>query len=175
MTIIQTLLALASQRAPGGRVFQLLGYYDWPKLESFLLAFDFDQRRSFFGGGVSDQSIRDYCRTIDWTLTTIIARTGPCCLEAIAILRSLPPYYLATAELAVACPLVCDQRTIIAELAELALEIGAIKHRSLIVPRDGAHPDLVAVLRKKCSAQCDSENIRVGLWPERERLRPAYA
>src|SRR6266403_2478864 len=84
-------LAVASQRAPGLRSFQFLNSNDLHKLEAFLRSFDFDQRRAYFGGGVSDQSIRNYCRAIDWSATTMIARSGPYCLEAVAVLVSLPP------------------------------------------------------------------------------------
>jgi hypothetical protein len=162
MTIIEE-LDLASHRAPGLRKFQLLDRHDRARFEAFLLSFDFDQRRAHFGCGVSDESIRNHCRAIDWMLTTIVARSGPCCLEAVAILAS-SPYDPATAELAVACPLACDQRAIVAELAELAIVVGAVKHRSLIVPRDGIHPDLVTVLREKPFVRFDSASIRIELW-----------
>src|SRR6266705_2962627 len=116
-------LALGSRRAPGLRCFQFLGAHDLPRLEAFFLSFDFDQRRAYFGGGVSNQSIRQYCRAIDWNSTTLIARSGPYCLEAIAVLVSLPPDH-ATVELSVGCPLACNQQPIIAELFNLAIEIG---------------------------------------------------
>ena len=53
MESIQTRLALASQRAAGQRSFQILGDHDLPRLEAFFLSFDFDQRRGYFGGGIS--------------------------------------------------------------------------------------------------------------------------
>src|SRR5215204_5835773 len=114
MAGIQTQLALASQRAPGLRSFHILGDHDLAKLEAFFLSFDFDQRRAYFGGGISSQSIRKHCRSIDWRSTTVIARSGPYCLEAIAMLVSLPPDY-TNVELSIACPLACEQQTIIAE------------------------------------------------------------
>jgi hypothetical protein len=128
MVSIQTRLTLASQRAAGQRSFQILRDHDLPRLEAFFLSFDFDQRRGYFGGGVSSQSIRKFCRSIDWNVTRIIARSGPYCLEAIAALVSLPPDYTAI-ELSVACPLACEQQPIIAELFELAIEIGAFGNR----------------------------------------------
>src|SRR5882724_2518415 len=90
MESIQTRLALASQRAAGQRSFQILGDHDLPRLDAFFLSFDFDQRRGYFGGGISSQSIRKFCRSIDWNVTTVIARSGPCCLGATAALVSLP-------------------------------------------------------------------------------------
>ena len=162
MTNIQTRLTLASQRASGLRLFQILSDHDLPKLEAFFLSFDFDQRRAYFGGGVSSQSIRKYCRGIDWRSTTIIARSGPYCLEAIAMLVSLPPDH-ATVELSIACPLACQQRSIVAELFELAIEIGALGKRKLIVSRELAHPDLMSLLRSSGLGRFGSELVEVDL------------
>jgi len=85
MVYVLNKLAVASQRAPGLRSFQFMNSNDLHKLEAFFLSFDFDQRRAYFGGGVSDQSVRNYCGMIDWDHTTAIARTGPYCPEAIAL------------------------------------------------------------------------------------------
>jgi hypothetical protein len=160
MTHFLNQLALASQRAPGLRCFQLLGDRDLPRLDAFFLSFDFDQRRAYFGGGVSDQSVRDYCRAIDWSTTTVIARSGPYCLEAIATLVSLPPDH-AVAELSVGCPLSCNQRPIVAELVNLAMEIGAAGYRTLLVRRELAHPELLSLLRDNDHARFDSDNVEL--------------
>jgi hypothetical protein len=160
MESIQTRLALASQRAAGQRSFQILGDHDLPRLEAFFLSFDFDQRRGYFGGGISSQSIRKFCRSIDWNVTTIIARSGPCCLEAIATLVSLPPDYTAV-ELSIACPLACEQQPIIAELFELA--IGALGNRKVIVSRELAHPDLMALVRSSGLGRFESDHVEIDL------------
>src|SRR5205823_3418189 len=139
-------LALASRRAPGLRCFQFLGARDLPRLDAFFLSFDFDQRRAYFGGGVSDQSMRAYCRAIDFDYTTVIARSGPYCLEAVAMLVALPPDH-AVVELSVGCPLACNQRPIIAELLDLAIDTGAPGCRTLLVRRELANPDLLSLLR----------------------------
>jgi len=162
MTNVLDRLALASQRAPGLRSFQLLCERDLPRLEAFLLSFDFDQRRAYFGGGVSDHSIREYCRAIDWGTTTVIARTGPCCLEAVAMLVSLPPDH-ATVEFSVGCPLSCNQQPIIAELLDLAVEIGAVGYQTLLVRRELANPGLLFLLRDNDQARFDSENVELEL------------
>src|SRR5215470_13349111 len=164
MTSIQEQLASASQRAPGSRTFQLLSRHDQPRVEAFFLSFDLDQRRSFFGTGASDAAVRNYCDAIDWDFTTMIARGGPCCLEAVATLVSIPPYH-ALAEFHVACPLRCNQRPIIAELTALAIEVGAIRYQGLIVLRKFAHPDLLVELRENPFARFDTATIRVDLWP----------
>ncbi|CAN0388812.1 unnamed protein product, partial [Phaeothamnion confervicola] len=115
-------------------------------LEAFFLAFDFDQRREYFGGGVSDESIRGSCEAIRWTETTIIARSGPYCLEAIATVAAMAPG-LRTAELSMACPLSCDRRPIVADLLDLALMIASLSYRQLVVNRELAMRELLALLR----------------------------
>jgi hypothetical protein len=144
------------------RSYELLGDRDLPRLHAFFLSFDFDQRRAYFGGGISDQSIREYCRAIDWSTTMVIARSGPYCLEAVAMLVYLPPDH-AVAELSVGCPLYCNQRQIIAELLNLAIEIGALGRRTLLVRRELAHPDLLSLLRDNELAVFDSENVLLDL------------
>jgi hypothetical protein len=163
MADVFDLLALASRRAPGHRCFQLLYNRDLPRLDAFFLSFDFDQRRVYFGGGVSDQSVREYCRAIDWYTTTAIARSGTYCLEAVAMLVSLPPDH-ATVEFSVGCPLSCNQRPIITELLNLAIEIGALKYRTLLVPRESASADLLSLLREHDQVRFDGENVELDLW-----------
>jgi hypothetical protein len=162
MANILNRLALASQRAPGLRSFELLGDRDLPRLDAFFLSFDFDQRRAYFGGGVSDQSVREYCRAIDWSTTTVIARSGPYCLEAVATLVSLPPDH-AVVELSIGCPLSCNQQPIIAELLNLAIEIGALGYRTLLVRRELANADLLSLLRGNALARFDCENVELDL------------
>lgn len=168
MTPTSKYLALASHRTSartsGARSFQLLNRHDQPRIEAFFLSFDFDQRRSFFGAGMSDAAIRNYCCDIDWNLTAIIARSGPCCIEALAMLVSIAPRH-TLAEFHVASPLLCDQRTLINELAELAIELGACRYQALIVSRELAHPTLLAVLRENPFATFDSDAVRLDLWP----------
>jgi hypothetical protein len=88
MANVLDLLVLASQRAPGQRCYQLLCERYLPRLEAFFLSFDFDQRRAHFGGGVSNRSIGNYCRAIDWSFTIAIGRSSVYCLEAVAMLVS---------------------------------------------------------------------------------------
>jgi len=140
-------LAVASQRAPGVRSFQFLNSNDLHKLEAFFLSFDFDQRRAYFGGGVSDQSVRNYCGTIDWGHTTAIARTGPYCPEAIALVVSL----------------LSNDACIIAALLDLAIEIGALQYRTLIVNRELANPELLSLLRDSDLTRSDCETVEINL------------
>src|SRR5262245_2054895 len=162
MTNLLNRMALASQRAGGLRAFQLLSEHDLPRLEAFFLSFDFDQRRGYFGGGISDQSIRDHCRAIDWGCATLIARGGPYCIEAVATLVSLPSDHLV-GELSVGCPLDCNQQPIVAELLNLAIEVGALRYRTLLVRRELAHADLLCLLRENRRARFDCEHVRLDL------------
>src|ERR1700730_1320361 len=57
-----------------GRSLLLLTANDADRLKAFYLSLDFDNRRSRFGGGQSDQSIVAYCRMIDWQRVIILAR-----------------------------------------------------------------------------------------------------
>jgi len=155
-------LALASQRAPGQRTFQFLHHHDLPRLEAFFLSFDFDQRRTYFGGGISDQSIRSYCSAIDWTATTVIARGGPYCLEAVAMLVSRPPDH-ASVELSIGCPLACNQRSIMAELLDLSIEVAACKYQALVVSHELAPPGLLGLLRRNYLASFGRDYARIDL------------
>jgi hypothetical protein len=138
-----------------------LSAHDQPRIAAFFLSFDFDQRRAYFGGGVSDHSILEHCRAIDWTTTDMIG-SGRYCLEALAAIVALPPDHIK-AELAVACPLLCDQRRITAELLANVTEFAITKYRSLVVRREFAHPDLIAELRQRALAICCEEEIEFDL------------
>jgi len=162
MTNILNRLALASRRAAGARAFQITGEHDLPRLHAFFLSFDFDQRRSYFGGGISDRAILHHCRAIDWNCSTWIARSGPYCIEAVATLVSLPPDH-TMAELSIGCPLDCNQQPIVAELLKLAIEFGSLRYRTLLVRRELAHADLLHLLRENAKARFDPEDIRLDL------------
>jgi hypothetical protein len=154
--------ALASQRAVGLRSFQILGPSDLARFEAFLLAFDFDQRREYFGGGVSDASVRDHCKAIRWAETTIVARSGPYCLEAVAIMTALV-HAPRCAELSIACPLSCDRRPIVADLLDLALMTASLSYRQLVVDRELAMPELLSLLRASPQATFDGEVVRIAV------------
>jgi hypothetical protein len=152
--------ALASRRAPGRRGFQVLGENDLARLEAFFLAFVPHQRRTYFGNDVSDVSVRDYCEAIRWPETKIIARSGPYCLEAIAVMTAIASDR-RTAVLSMACPLSCDRQPIVAELLELALMTATLSYRQLIVDRKLAMPELLSLLRGPVSATFDGGAIRI--------------
>jgi hypothetical protein len=161
-------LAVASQPERGLqsfqslRSFQILRRHSGVRLRAFFLSFDFDQRRAYFGGGVSNQSVSEYCDTIDWDDTTVIARGGPSSLEAVAILTSLPPNHTA-ADLSIACPQPCSHEAFMAELLDLAIDVAALRYRRLIVSRELASPELLALLRENHAALFGCENIEIDL------------
>ena len=155
-------LAEATRRAWGLQSFQILKRHDEVRLRAFLLSFDFDHRRAYFGGGVSDQSIGDYCATIDWDHTTVIAQSGPLQLKAVAILTSLPPAH-TTVELSIACPSRDDHERLVADLLDLALDVAALRYWRLMVSREHASPDLMALLREHPAAQFGCETIEIDL------------
>lgn len=128
------------------RSHQHLSFYDLPRIVAFFLCFDFDQRRSYFGGGMSDHSIRQHCQHIDWTTTDLIGRSGLYCLEALATIAELP-FDCTTAELTIACPLAFRQRTTVGDLAAAAIEFGLSKYQNLIVQRELVHPNLLEELQ----------------------------
>jgi hypothetical protein len=129
-------LAVASQPARGlqsfqsVRSFQILRRHDGARLRAFFLSFDFDQRRAYFGGDVSNQSVCEYCDAIDWDHTTVIARGGPSRLEAVAILKSLPPNHTA-ADLSIACPQPCCHESFMPELLDLAIDVATLRYRRI--------------------------------------------
>jgi hypothetical protein len=156
------------------RSYQHLDFHDSPRIAAFFLCFDFDQRRSYFGGGVSDQSVQQYCQDIDWAITDMIGRTGPYCLEALAMITELP-IDCTKAELAIACPLACRQSDILSDLIVGSIEFGLSKYRSLIVQRELAHPDLVAQLIESKFAITRRDEIEIILpsIAETRRVPPA--
>jgi hypothetical protein len=152
---------VASAKPRTRRRYWNMSRHDLPRIEAFFLSFDFDQRRSYFGGGISDDSILSYCRAIDWSITDIVGRSGVYCLESLALVVALDPD-LTKAELSVACPLVCDQRKIIAELVSIAIELAKQKYLTLVVRRELAHPNLIEELRRE-RFTFGSEEIEIAL------------
>jgi hypothetical protein len=129
-------LAVESQPARGLqsfqrlRSFQILRRHDGARLRAFFLSFDFDQRRAYFGGDISNQSVCEYCDAIDWDHTTVIARGGPSGLEAVAILKSLPPNH-TTADLSIACPQPCSHESFMPELLDVAVDVATLRYRRI--------------------------------------------
>ncbi|MDQ8731636.1 hypothetical protein [Bradyrhizobium sp. LHD-71] len=160
MTDVSGSVAMASQGIPGLRGFQVLGHNDLARLEAFFLAFDLDQRREYFGGDVADTALRDYCNAIRWGEATIIARSGPHGLEAIAIVAAIAPDQRA-ADLSMACPSAGDRQPIVADMLDLALMAASLSYRQLIVYHDHAMPELLSLLRGSGSAKFDGDIVRI--------------
>jgi hypothetical protein len=113
-------------RSPGhGRFMEILNPKDTERLEVFYLGLDFDQRRQRFGGGISDTSIKDYCRKFNWQRAIVIARASSYLLDTVCEIHPCASW--EKAEIAVCCPLGCDRSRIFSELFQLgALTAGAL-------------------------------------------------
>lgn len=149
--------AMASRQ--GAMCFQVLSHRDLPRLEAFFLGLDFDQRQTYFGGGISDASLRDYCRGVDWIETTIIARSDGACVDAIAMITATRSQ--RTAELAIACAPARDRASIVGDLLDLALTAASLSYSHLLVRRDRATPELLTLLNRFASAAFDGDIVRI--------------
>jgi hypothetical protein len=141
------------------RGFQILSHRDRPRLEAFFLAFDFDERRQYFGGGMSDDSIRDYCRSFHWNETTIIARSCGASLDAVAVIATTASPRIA--ELSVACASGSDREALVADLLDLALAAASLSYSQLIVAHQKAMPELLALLQRSPFAVFDVDAVHV--------------
>jgi hypothetical protein len=152
-------LATPPQRTSPTRGFQVVSCKDRPRLEAFFLAFNFNQRREFFGSCISDESIRDYCRAIRWSETTIIARSCGARLEAVAIVTATASRGIA--ELSIACAAECDRQSAVADLLDLSLTAASLNYTQLIVDYERAMPELLALLHRSPFAVFDVDIVRV--------------
>jgi hypothetical protein len=152
-------VATPPQRTSPTRGFQVLSYRDRPRLEAFFLAFDFSQRREYFGNCISDESIRDYCRAIHWSETTIIARSFGARLEAVATITATASRRIA--ELSIACAAECDRQSTVSDLLDLSLTAASLNYMQLIVDYERAMPELLALLHRSPFAVFDVDIVRV--------------
>jgi hypothetical protein len=143
------------------RGFQVLSHRDLARLETFFLAFDFDQRRKYFGDGMSEAAIRQFCRTIPWNETTAIACAAASNLDAIAVLTA--PADQRTAELSIACAASCDAPATTADLLDLALTVASLSYSELIVHRACATSELLALLDCCASTASGEDVVRIAV------------
>jgi hypothetical protein len=111
---------------------------------------------------MSDSAIREYSERIDWENMTIIARSGPACIDAVVILASLPPTR-TTAKLSLACPLSGNQAQVVRELLDLAIDVATLRFRKLIGGRELANSELLASLRENQTARFNCEHVEIHL------------
>src|SRR3981189_3585189 len=113
-----------------------------------------------------NSAIREYSERIDWENMTIIARSGPACIDAVVILASLPPTR-TTAKLSLACPLSGNQAQVVRELLDLAIDVATLRFRKLIGGRELANSELLASLRENQTAGSTasmSRSISMSQW-----------
>jgi hypothetical protein len=144
---------------PFGYGFRSLVRQDGTKLTAFFLSLDFDQRRSYFGGGLSDQAIADFCGTIDWDRTTIVACSTSQRLEAVALIAYIPPD-CEMAELSMWCSPYCDRSTTVCNLFDLAR--ATVSHRcELIIDREFAMPELIHLVQERSIGTFAADEVRI--------------
>jgi hypothetical protein len=145
--------------SPNATSFRQLGPQDSAKLEAFFVSLDFDQRRSYFGGALSDHAITEFCAAVDWDRMAIVACSTPDCLEAIAFISYVRPS-CETAELSVACSPNCDRSTTVGRLFDLATAT-APAHCELVIHREFAMPELIHLVRERRGGEIAADEIRV--------------
>jgi hypothetical protein len=149
----------SSRLGTDGSSFKLLGRQDRAALEAFFLSLDFDQRRNYFGGSLSNLAIAEFCRTIDWTCTRIIASCTLDRLDGMAVL-AYSPSNSETVELSMAysgcraCP------RVVSNLFDLAIAI-APPRCELSILRDFAMPELIQLIRERGVGTFMANEIRV--------------
>ena len=144
---------------PPGYCFRSLVRQDGTKLKAFFLSLDFDPRRSHFGGGLSDQAIAEFCGTIDWDRTTIVACSTSHRLEAVALIAYVPPD-CETAELSMLCSPCCDRSTTVGNLFDLAR--ATVSPRcELIIHREFAMPELIHLVHERSIGAFAVDEVRI--------------
>jgi hypothetical protein len=145
--------------APSGYSFRLLGRQDQAKLKDFFLSLNFDQRRSYFAGSLSNLAIAGFCETIDWIDTKIIASCILDRMNGIAVLSYAPPNF-ETAELSIVCSGGRDRPIVVSELFDLAMAIAPPRCEVSIL-RDFAMPELVQLIRERGIGTFMTDEIRI--------------
>lgn len=108
----------ASKPLRGGRRYKLLFPHELDTLTTFYRALSAEDRRSRFGGSLSDAAIDQYCKAIRWDSTSVIVRSGPCCIEAAATVAQIDKRRV---EIALAWPNFIKSEIIVRPLLRLAL------------------------------------------------------
>jgi hypothetical protein len=142
-----------------GYSFKLLGPQDEAKLEDFFLSLNFDQRRRYFAGSLSNSAIAGFCKTIDWTHTKIIASCMRDRMNGMAALFYTPPNF-ETAELSIACSGGRDHPIIVSDLFDLATAIAPLGCEVSIL-RDFAMPELIQLIRERGIGTFMADEIRI--------------
>jgi hypothetical protein len=144
---------------PSGYSFKLLSRQDQAKLEDFFLSLNFDQRRSYFAGSLSNLAIAGFCKTIDWIHTKIIASCIRDRMNGMAVLSCTPPNF-ETAELSIVCSGGRDHPIIVSDLFDLAMAIAPLRCEVSIL-RDFAMPELIQLIRERGVGTFMADEIRI--------------
>ena len=145
--------------ALGGYSFELLGRRDPTELKTFFLSLSFDQRRSYFGGSLSDVAIAEFCETIDWTHTRVIAGHTHDRLNGLAVLAYTPPNF-DWAELSMVYSGDCNRQRVVSDLFDLAMALAP--PRCLVsILREFAMPELIQLIRERGIGTFLADEIRI--------------
>jgi hypothetical protein len=129
----------------------------------FYLALDFDARRKRFCGAVSDDAIKQHCRTLDFDNAVVLACAGPAGLIAVIELHPLVPDW-EYAELALAEPTAADRTTVVAHLLQLAaFAAGRRGCTEFVIECGSPERDYLQLLRGMGRVRMQADSLRVGL------------
>ncbi len=109
-------------------VLQKLWMTDQDRLEAHFLRLDSSDRRMRFCAATSDQSIRRYCRSIDWATTTVLGCLVGKEVRGVAELVMTLPYFSAPAEVALSVEKCFRNRGIGTELLAKMLSIAGNRY-----------------------------------------------
>jgi hypothetical protein len=134
--------ALAAVRAS-----RFLTADDAGRLSRFFLGLDLEARHGRFGDAVSDQEIVDYCDSIAWQRSVLIARAGPRGLEAVLEIHPLSQQW-DCAELIAACPDADERNHVLAQLLQIAaFAAGQRGCRTFLVPLNDTSREMLPLLQ----------------------------
>jgi hypothetical protein len=129
----------------------------------FYLTLDFDARRKRFCGAVSDDAIKQHCRTLDFDNAIVLACSGCAGLIAVIELHSLAPDW-EYAELALAEPVAPDRTTIVGHLLQLAaFAAGKRGCTEFIIQCCSPERDYLQLLRGMGRVRVQADLLRVEL------------
>ena len=146
-----------------GRTSRILSSLDAGRLLQFYQGLNFHQRRARFGAAISNESIAQFCQSIDWNSVIIIGRVRAYCLEAVVEIHPLCSAW-RDAEITMANVVPIGRDRIFAQLLQLAAfaagDRGCSILMMLLTPEDREWLPLLADLG---TAVIDNNHLSVDL------------
>lgn len=143
--------------------FRSLSAEQAPLLVPFFTAMNFDERRCRFGAGVSNASISEYCRHVDFTQAEIFG-----CFSRDDLLAVVELHPLAAsadcAELGMASLATEHRNLIFGHLLQLVAFAGGRRcYRTLVCTAEFLDPDILALLRSMGRVASRDDTLHVDL------------